>query len=137
MPSNAQKLFVYNRPLPEPFDKLSNKKVSISSKYGDGTEATLNLTVIKAVHAYLNCINGKSEGALGLIDRRAVCEYKSSASPDAFHLAVYDSLSGSVLASVYDRVSETFENYTVGIKARDGAAILFAMMPFLAEDARV
>jgi len=134
MSSSVQKLFVYNRPLPEPFDRLSNKKVKISSRYGDGTEATLSSTVIKAVHAYLKCVNGTAAGALGLIDRRAICEYKSAAGPDIFHLAVYDPASGNTLASVYDRNTETFETYTVGIKARDGSAVLMAMMPYLMKD---
>ena len=31
----AKKLFAFNRSLPEPFDKLSNKRVKVSSKYGD------------------------------------------------------------------------------------------------------
>ena len=97
MPSTATKLFVYNRPLPEPFDKLANKKAKVSSKYGDGTEATLNSTTIKAVHAYLKCRNGTGDGALGLIDARSVAEYKSSSGPDAYHLAVYDPSSGNIM----------------------------------------
>ena len=36
----SSKLFVFGRPLPAPFDKVK-KKVKVSSKYGDGTEATL------------------------------------------------------------------------------------------------
>lgn len=57
-------LFNYARSLPEPFDKLANKKAKISSKYGSGTEATLCATVIKAVHAVCNCMNGTGEGAI-------------------------------------------------------------------------
>ena len=128
------KLFNYNRPLPEPFDKLSGKKVKVSSKYGDGTEATLSATVIKAVHAYHKCRFRTAEGALGMIDTRSVAEYKSSAGADSYHLVVYDMTTGNILAGVYDKSTETFETYTVGNKARDGAAVLFAMIPALMED---
>lgn len=65
-------LFNYARSLPEPFDKLANKKVKVSSKYGSGTEATLCCTMIKAVHAVCNCMTGTGEGAVGSIDHRTV-----------------------------------------------------------------
>ena len=39
--TSMNNLFNYSRALPEPFDKLSSKKVKVSSKYGSGTEATL------------------------------------------------------------------------------------------------
>ena len=134
MLSNASKLFNYNRPLPEPFDKLANKKVKVSSFYGDGTEATLTATVIKAVHAYLGIINGRCEGALGMIDHRSVAEYKSASGPDTYHLMVYDPSSGLIVGSVYDKGTETFETYTVSNKAKDGSAAMFAMLPSLMED---
>ncbi len=79
-------IFNYSRPLPEPFDTLTNKKVSVSSKYGDGTNATLCSTVIKAVHAVCRCMDGSAEGAVGVIDHRTVAEYKSSMGPDEYHL---------------------------------------------------
>ncbi len=134
MPSSVTRLFNFNRALPEPFDKLGNKKVKVSSTYGNGTEATLTATVIKAVHAYLNCLGGTAEGALGTLDAKCVAEYKSAASPEAYHLVVYDSPSGSVLASVYDKGTEVIETYTVGGRSRDGAAIIFAMLPALMTD---
>ena len=65
-------LFNYSRALPEPFDKLSSKKVKVSSKYGSGTEATLCSTVIKAVHAMIDCMTGSGDGAVGVIDHRRV-----------------------------------------------------------------
>ena len=43
--------FIFNRSLPEPFDK-GNKKVKVSSKYGDGTEATLSTTAVMGILAY-------------------------------------------------------------------------------------
>lgn len=134
MPSPATKLFNFSRPLPEPFDKIGGKKVKTSSKYGDGTEATLSSTVIKSVHAFLNCQNGTGEGAIGQIDSRCVAEYKSSVGPDAYHLVVYDAAAGNIVASIYDKNTEAFETYTIGNKARDGAAVLFAMIPELMED---
>ncbi len=60
--------------------------------------------------------------------------YKSSLSPQAYHLVVYDSGTGSLLASVYDQNTEIIEQYTVHTSARDGAALFFAMMPQLMED---
>ena len=100
MAVSINNLLNFSRPLPPPFDTLSSKKVKISSMYGSGTEATLCCTVIKAVHALCGCMNGSTEGAVGVIDTRCVAEYKSSMSPDAYHLAVFDSVSGSILKRV-------------------------------------
>lgn len=127
-------IFNYSRPLPEPFDTISNKKIKVSSIYGDGTASTLCATVIKAVHAVCRCMNGSGEGAVGVIDHRSVAEYKSSMGPDAYHLVVYDSSSGAVMASVYDKNTEVFENYTMNSSGRDGAAVMMALMPFLQAD---
>lgn len=127
-------LFNFARSLPEPFDKLSNKKVKISSKYGSGTEATLCCTMIKAVHAVCNCMTGIGEGAVGSIDHRTVAEYKSSAGPDAYHLVVFDSGSGNIMASVYDKNTEAIENYKLHQSDKDGAAVMMAMMPLLLKD---
>ena len=135
MAAYMNNLFNYSRPLPEPFDKLKSKKVSVSSKYGDGTEATLSATVIKAIHAVCRCMNGTGEGAVGVIDHRSVAEYKSSVSPDAYHLVVYDSSSGSLIASVYDKDIETFESYVLNSTGRDGAAVMMALFPALMADA--
>ena len=41
MSTAINNIFNFGRPLPEPFDKVSNKKVHTTSKYGDGTTATL------------------------------------------------------------------------------------------------
>lgn len=134
MAAYMNNLFNYSRPLPEPFDKLKSKKVSVSSKYGDGTEATLSATVIKAIHAVCRCMNGTGEGAVGVIDHRSVAEYKSSVSQDAYHLVVYDSSTGSVMASVYDKDIETFESYVLNSTGRDGAAVMMALFPALMAD---
>ena len=127
-------LFNYARSLPEPFDKLANKKVKVSSKYGSGTEATLCTTVIKAVHAVCNCMTGTGEGAVGSIDHRTVAEYKSSAGPELFHLVVFDSGSGNIMASVYDKNTEAIENYKLHQSDKDGAAVMMALMPLLLKD---
>lgn len=134
MPTSLTNLFNFSRPLPPPFDKLGSKKLKgVASKYG-GVEATLCAPVIKAVHALCACQNG-GEGAVGKItSAMSVAEYKSSMGPDAYHLVVYDSGTGSLLASVYDRNTELMEQYTVHASARDGAALFFAMMPQLLED---
>ena len=115
-------LFNYSRSLPAPFDTLTNKKVKVSSKYGDGTEATLTATMIKAIHAVCRCMNGTGEGAVGVIDHRTVAEYKSAAGPDTYHLVVYDSSSGGLMASIYDKSTELGESYTLLPAKQDGAA---------------
>ena len=134
MATSLTNLFNFGRPLPPPFDKLGSKKLKgVASKYG-GVEATLCAPVIKAVNALCACYNGGA-GAVGKItSAMSVAEYKSSMGPDAYHLVVYDSGTGSLLASVYDRNTELMEQYTVHASARDGAALFFAMMPQLLED---
>lgn len=130
----SSKLFVFNRDLPAPFDKVGTKKVKVSSKYGDGTEATLSATVVKGVLAYCACHDGTNLGAVGTCGQKGVAEYKSAAGPDDYHLAVYDPTTGSVLASSYHKDTEVMETYTVGKNARDGAALLMAMLPALMAD---
>lgn len=127
-------IFNYGRILPKPFDTLKSKKVKVSSKYGTGTEATLNCTMIKAVNALCDCMSGKGEGAVGIIDHRMVAEYKSSVSPDAYHIVVYDSNSGNILASVYDKSTALIETYVMHSSKRDGAAVIFAAMPVFMND---
>ena len=127
-------LFNFSRSLPAPFDKPGSKKVKVSSKYGDGTESTLSATMIKAVHAVCGCMNGSVEGAVGIIDHRYVAEYKSSVGPDEYHLVVYDSISGNLMASVYDKNTEVGSNYTLNSAGRDGAAVMMALVPLLMKD---
>ena len=127
-------LLNFSRELPAPLDKLASKKVKVSSKYGSGTEATLTCTVVKAVHALCDCMTGVCEGAVGVIDHRMVAEYKSSAGPDAYHLVVYDSVTGNILASGFDKNTEMVETYRLHQTANDGAAVLMAMLPALLKD---
>ena len=127
-------LFNFARSLPSPFDTLTNKKVKVSSKYGKGTESTLCATVIKAVNAVCAMQNGSGLGAVGTIDDRSVAEYKSSMGPDAYHLVVYDSNTGSVMASIYDACTEVIESYTLLPSKMDGSAVFLALMPFLMLD---
>lgn len=47
---------------------------------------------------------------------------------------VYDSNTGSLMASVYDSNMETFENYTLNSSGRDGAAVMMALFPMLMQD---
>ena len=134
MSTSVSNLFAFDRALPAPFDTLRSKKVSVSSKYGDGTVSTLCSSVIKAIHAVFRCMEGTGEGAVGIIDHRTVAEYKSSMGPDAYHLVVYDSNSGSLMASVYDKATEVLETYTVHKTGRDGAAVMMALFPALISD---
>lgn len=136
MSVSINNLFNYSRSLPVPFDTMTNKKVKVASMYGAKTESTLCGSVIKAVHAMCRCMNGTGEGAVGQIDtNKSVAEYKSSVGPDAYHLVVFDAASGSALASVYDKNTEFIEQYVAHPSQRDGAAIFFALMPFLMSDA--
>ena len=136
MSVSINNLFNYSRSLPVPFDTMTNKKVKGASMYGAKTESTLCGSVIKAVHAMCRCMNGTGEGAVGQIDtNKSVAEYKSSVGPDAYHLVVFDAASGSALASVYDKNTELIEQYVAHPSQRDGAAIFFALMPFLMSDA--
>ena len=136
MSVSINNLFNYSRSLPVPFDTMTNKKVKVASMYGAKTESTLCGSVIKAVHAMCRCMNGTGEGAVGQIDtNKSVAEYKSSIGPDAYHLVVFDAASGSALASVYDKNTELIEQYVAHPSQRDGAAIFFALMPFLVSDA--
>ena len=136
MSVSINNLFNYSRSLPVPFDTMTNKKVKVASMYGAKTESTLCGSVIKAVHAMCRCMNGTGEGAVGQIDtNKSVAEYKSSVGPDAYHLVVFDAASGSALASVYDKNTELIEQSVAHPSQRDGAAIFFALMPFLMSDA--
>ena len=134
MATYINNIFNFGRSLPSPFDTIANKKIKVSSKYGDGTTSTLCGTVIKAVHAVCHCMDGSGEGAVGIIDHRTAAEYKSCAGADAYHLVVYDSNTGSLMASVYDSNMETFENYTLNSSGRDGAAVMMALFPILMQD---
>ena len=127
-------LFNFGRNLPEPFDKLASKKVSVSSKYGDGTTSTLCATVIKAIHAVCHCMNGSGEGAVGVIDHRTIAEYKSSNNVNEFHIVVHDSTTGALQAGVYDRNTETMATYVMNNAARDGSAVMMALFPTLMQD---
>ena len=130
----STKLFAFDRRLPAPFDKGGKKKVKVSSTYGDGTEATLSSTVVKAVLAYCACKDGSKPGAVGICGSKGVAEYKSASGADAYHLTVYDPSNGTVLASKYDSGTEVMETYSMGKSGQDGAAVLLAMIPALAAD---
>ena len=134
MATYINNIFNFGRSLPSPFDTIANKKIKVSSKYGDGTTSTLCGTVIKAVHAVCHCMDGSGEGAVGIIDHRTAAEDLYSAGADAYHLVVYDSNTGSLMASVYDSNMETFENYTLNSSGRDGAAVMMALFPMLMQD---
>lgn len=128
-------LFNFNRtPLPPPFGGITNKRIPVASKYGDGRQATLCCTVIKALNAVCACMNGSGEGAVGVIDHRSVAEYKSSMSPEAYHLAVFDSGTGSISVTMYNKDTEVMENHVLNNANRDGAAVVMAMFPTLNQD---
>ena len=135
---SAEKLLIsFDRPLPPPFDTLTTGKLvkGVASMYAGGAaDATLTATVCKAVLAYCGCKSGNGQGAVGLCDTKTVAEYKSSESPDLYHLVVYDPGSGSVMAAVYNKNTEMVETYTVGKAKRDGSAVMLAMMPTLLGD---
>ena len=126
----SSKLFSFKRKLPAPFHTVS-KKIKVSSKYGDGTEATLCGTTVKGILAYLGCKDATRLGAVGLRGEKCVAEYKSAAGEYIYHLAVYDPTKGNVMASVYNRDTEMVEDYAIRDNQKDGAAVILAMMPAL------
>ena len=133
MAASYTNLFAFNRSLPNPYDSLPSKKVSVTSKYGSGTEATLSAAVIKGIHAVCRCRQGTAEGAVGTIDHKNVCEYKSS-NPEEFHIIVHDSATGNLMGSVFRKDDETFATYTANSANRDAAAIMMAMYPTFMSD---
>jgi len=129
----ATKLIVFGRSLPAPFDTAAKTVKGVSSQYGDGTEAKLSTTVVKAVMAYAQMVQGNALGGLGQVNGKNVAEYKSSAG-NQYHLVVHDPDNGNLMAGVYDAGPETMELYTVGSRNRDGAALLLALFPELLRD---
>ena len=127
-------VFGFNRSLPPPFDGLKSKVVNYRSKYGEGTSATLNASTIKAVHAVCHCMAGTGVGAIGRLDQKNVAEYKSAKDPNAYHLAIYDNSTGTILVSEYDKSTETTADYVCNTKSKDGAAIMMVLMPTLLLD---
>lgn len=128
----ATRLITFSRELPVPFDKVK-KKVPVASMYSTETEATLSSTVVRAVMGFCRCKEGSSPGAVGLIDRRTVAEYKSS-KDDMYDLVVYNPDSGGLIACEYNSNVESFEAYVVNRTKRDGAGLCFALIPYLLQD---
>lgn len=126
-------VFAFNRDLPAPFSGMSSKKVKVGSRFGTG-ESTLSPSTIKAIHSVCHCMARNGEGAVGTLDNKNVVEYKSSNSPDEFHLAVYDNANGNILVSVFNKSTDVVENYVCNPSARDGTVILMAMFPTFMKD---
>lgn len=134
--SNINNLFNFGRSIPAPFDRV-NKRVKVQSRYGDKGESTLCGNVVKAINAYCACVDGSGQGAVGTLEMsgtKCVAEYKSSTGPNSYHLVVYDISNGSLMASVYETDSESIEIYKLDSGNRDGAAVIFAMIPALLTD---
>lgn len=133
MSINVNNLFNFSRSLPAPFDKAP-RKVKVSSVYGDKTESTLSMTVIKALNAICSAMSGTGRGAVGTTaDEKCVAEYASSNAGE-FHLVVYDVDTGNLSAGVYNENTKMLENYIMNAKNRDGAAVMMAMFPALMAD---
>ncbi|MBE5740560.1 MAG: ATP-binding protein, partial [Clostridiales bacterium] len=133
MSINVNNLFNFSRSLPAPFDKAP-RKVKVSSVYGDKTESTLSMTVIKALNAICSAMSGTGRGAVGTTaDEKCVAEYASSNAGE-FHLVVYDADTGNLSAGVYNENTKMLENYIMNAKNRDGAAVMMAMFPALMAD---
>ncbi len=135
MSTSTNNLFAFGRHLPSPFDSLTGNgvRLNVSSRYGNGTTATLCASIIKAVHALCDYMDGTSRGAVGTIDHRTVAEYKSSVE-DEYHLVVYDGNTGNVSAGVYNTKNGGIATYVMNASARDGAAVLLAMTPYFLLD---
>ena len=125
-------VFAFNRDLPSPFSGMK-KTVAIGSKYGTGN-STLNASTIKAIHAVCHCMARDGEGAVGTLDTKNIAEYKSSSSPNEYHLGVYDNANGNILVSVFDKSTDVMANYVCTTSERDGAAMMLAMFPTFMRD---
>ncbi len=133
MSSYIQNLMAFSRDLPAPYD-TQPKKVPVKSIYGDKTESTLSASVIKAIHAICGCKSGTIEGAVGMQDQKCIAEYKSSVGADMYHLVVYSSDNGAIVASVYNKSTEIVESYELNGSSRDGSAVVMALYPVLMLD---
>jgi len=129
----SKKLFAFDRDLPEPFNTATKRVKGVKSQYSSITYSTLETTVAKAVLAYAKMQSGEALGGLGKSKDKTVAEYKSSMA-DEYHLVVYDPSHGNMLAIVYNANTLEMELYTVGAKARDGAALMLALLPALMKD---
>lgn len=126
-------LFSFGRSMPSPFDTCSPRIDGIHSRYSSLTISTICPNIVKAINAYCACMNGSSDGAIGIAGDNCIAEYKSSVS-DKYHIVVYNKLTGKFMASVYDISSRDTEVYQLDKSHRDGAALMFAMMPVFIED---
>lgn len=133
MATMLDNLFGFDRNLPEPFQSHNKVVSNVHSQYGN-SKSTLMASTIKAINAVCHYRDATAPGAIGLVDHRSIVEYKSSVSPNEYHLVVYDSKSGSMLAAVYDSSTDVAANYELKDKKRDGTAIILAMFPFFMED---
>jgi len=130
----SKKIFVFNRDLPAPFDGTPKSVKGVHSQYsGTSTDSTLTATVSKAVLTYAKMQADTGLGGLGQVNGKTVVEYKSAIGEE-YHLVVHDPSNGNLLAIVYNPNLQTLEQYTVGNKGRDGAALLLALLPELIRD---
>ncbi len=132
---NSKALFAFNRTLPTPFEN-TNKKQSVASKYTSAsTHSTLSASVIKAVHAYIDCQASAGKGGVGVTNDWIVAEYKSAVSNDAYHIVAYNVRDGQLYAGEYDRATELLTQYVLTDSKKDGSAVHMAMMPsYLSDD---
>lgn len=133
MSINPTNLFAFNRSLPAPFENTSPRQRSVS-KYNTGSQATLSPSVMQAVHAYIDCQYGVSLGALGSVENTTVAEYKPDGSDEIYHIAAYDPDAGFITASVYNNATKAGMLYRLAKSAKDGSAIMFALLPTLMKD---
>lgn len=133
MANKIDNLFSFGRVLPEPFASAKPKRPT-TSKYGTG-ESTLFSSGMKAMLNYMGYNNPTDNGAVGTNGDFIISEYKSSVD-DERHLVVYKKSNGSVLASIINTKTSAIIEYKLGRTkgARDGAAILFTLMPMFLED---
>jgi len=130
----SKKMFLFDRKLPHPFDTVSKSSTTDVSTYSDGTKATITAGVTKALLAYCKLADGSGQGALGSLDQKLVCEYKSTEA-DKYHIVVFDTTTRKFLASVYDTNTDNVEQYVISKSGRDAAALFLALFPILHDDA--
>lgn len=132
----AKGLFAFKqgRQYPEPFDMVTDKLRDVHSKYSSTTKKTkLYQPMLKALLNYCKALLNNEPGAVGMSNAKCLAEYKSASGGD-YHVVVYNPDDGEFLASVMTKDRAVNEQYQLAESARDGAAMLLAMIPEFCKD---
>lgn len=137
----SNKLFegwTWSRKLPEPFDTVANNVradiKSIYNKTRSGAKATLHSATLSAILAYMDIEIDPTtaKGAVGTQRDMIIAEYPSHRAGET-HVTVFNRKNGKFICSVLDS-GGTSTNYVLKDNGNSGAALFFALMPYLLEN---